>query len=283
MINSIILTPNISNFDIISYLFWGYYAAYNTSIYCFSNDNCEIVCQGNACYQMNLYCVDNCNISIRCDESIVNTVYCPVIQNISQTQIGEINNNVDIVNGHEIGLETFNFVDLIAASDINEEVCNLETSITFDEYIEDCYMENNVSTNINANFSDMDGNICCRSKCGCASFTQLIINVNVDTNGYTNNIVCSGYRSCYNVGLIELGSNSNLFCSGFYSCYMTTIYGNLGECYLLHWRHIVLLWIESNLFCGFFILQRKHRLRWLQYYWCFKFYHCLRRFDSISK
>ena len=183
---------------------YGYYAGYNLTIICETGDRCDIVCQGNGCKYTFYICEESGNCDISCDES--NSVDCPIERNATMPALQA--NLVDISEYDPY------YYDIYTISNEEQDICDTGPGSTHcdDEY--DCGYYNSV----NLTFQD-DGNIlnniCCRG-----TYTCKDSGIEITSQEPNGNIICSGWRSCYDAGLIDTSEASgSVFCLGYETCY----------------------------------------------------------------
>ena len=188
----------------------GYYAAYNTTIYCNHSSDCEITCYGNACVNLSFICDD----SSSCNNINGYQTYVEYSENSS---------------GYYHGLNVIDPISSSVVSDPNYDGLECSTS---SESI--CKSSENVVIN-----SDKY-NIYCSAVSACENSTISIINTINDASVY-----CTASSSCAgafmsvgaSLSLDRIDSNSNnkmasniqknitVFCGSYYSCANTILSG----------------------------------------------------------
>ena len=102
-----------------------------------------------------------------------------------------------MINNDEIDYE----IDITEISLINDENCNSEHAITYD----------NGRSFISYAYQAANGNLCCRGSKSCYGDGELVISGNY---AYGVDIVCSGYASCWSKDTISNVFGGDIFCSG---------------------------------------------------------------------
>lgn len=197
--NAIIDTTDVDDESIVQISLYGYHAGYNTSVLCRSGKICYINCYGNGCY--NTFCNKYNDYGGTCLFICVNAGPNNDCPQTSHTILPDDN-------------LAFYMSEI---NSINEERCNLENSMTYDDYI---YRGSDTISVLNN--SNDGGNICCRGLQSCDSDETPVSTITV--GGINGSIICGGYFSCYSVdNLIVSGDKGGIYCGGWYACAKTDI------------------------------------------------------------
>lgn len=209
----------------------GFFAGFNSSVFCTNGYTCKIDCSGNACFNMNLYCHINANCLVNCNENV--NISCPnrylyTLSNGINSSINDMNyiNNVIIVNksiAHQI-----NASSTIKFS--NNLFDNFNSGYDYlNDIISKKYSENGILTNEECN-NVSDNNIW-DNTAGNSGTKKVILNSKND------NYCCNGWYACednyiftnctdnynsHNYDSLCNNSIVNIYCNGRFACeYMT--------------------------------------------------------------
>eukprot|EP01084_Bolivina_argentea_P295504 508772_1 len=184
-------TINVISGVLNSY-FVGYYAGYNSTLYCQDGTICNIYCYHNGCGGL----LFKCNSGATCNITNYTLAVLPTTNSSNQH------------------FDDIEFVDSSTISTTNVGLCSAQTSDkTFDNYKQ--------FSKETFDFSIGDGPICCIAEQACSEST-------IHYNSTEASVVCSGYDSCRNINIIS-NSNVSVECSGTTSCQLGIIHANGGE------------------------------------------------------
>ena len=170
----------------------GYYAGYNLTIICQSNDTCTVTCYGNACQKTFLKCHPEsvCNV-INCDDI---NIPCPKYINYSDDNpyYNVINDNFTLL---------FDIIEIM--NDINDECDYNSGALSYDDKVE---AQGNIIVHDK-------GSICCRGDTSCrsANITQY--------SQFNANVLCTGAESCELINPLYIsGINGTVYCLSRFGC-----------------------------------------------------------------
>ena len=240
-------------FDSSNFNLFGHNAGYGATIICGSGLTCNINCRGNGCNDIALTCDGSCTLNIDCT-SAEKSDNCPTGY--------EIPSFIDLPSLLDIELSTYDnsynpcfstITDAINCGDYDEcngdTFNNQSTPVCCTSY-QACLLAGNITNSISE--SDLSSSIIdetairCDARFSCDDVTNYIAAKNggniyftgrettasstgiiETTNEY--NIICSGYRSCYDGKTMR--NAKNLFCTGAQSCLDSVMIENIEVVY----------------------------------------------------
>ena len=233
----------------------GFFAGFNTSIYCTANNSCVLNCYENGCENLNYFCHDDVlSCSVNCDDNNNDAyVVCPngwkngIFINNSMVLIdynnyisGFINQTYNTVayyfwrqmNNLLDNYLMYNYIERIEDDDDDNNRCNIK-----------CYAENDTCSNIDLNYSA--NGLCCDARRICNS-SKIYLSLNWNSNSnYSNlskefNIYCNAASGCEYITLYQLigyssksygysysysdNSSVDIYCRGSTSCQAGNIF-----------------------------------------------------------
>ena len=230
--------------------FNGYYSGYNSTVYCWNDQTCNINCKGNGCLGVILLYDVNADYTVDCNESI--GIWCPIVINYNYTNgtvdynyNSNYNYNYHVTNGTGLGLQFMfpNGYSSMEHANVFEDICETNGTVAGTDANDlllstrclDSFQCDNLAT-IDLISDGIFDSICCAGEWSCENNNILTVNPNYD-------IIAIGYQSVWkylNPNATLRGrtinnrykkNNSTFYCDGHFACSGVKLYNSdLAHC-----------------------------------------------------